>query len=61
MEICLVYALQRAVRFEERMLERDHARDLIVAAQFQFVALNIVFTIVEVILAERSRVTIAPA
>jgi hypothetical protein len=43
------------------MLERDHARNLIVAVQFQFVALNIIFTFVEMILAERGRITIAPA
>jgi hypothetical protein len=59
LEICFGVPLQRAVRVEERMLERDHVWNLIVAAQFEFVALNVVFTIVEAILAERGRVTVA--
>jgi hypothetical protein len=60
-EIRPVDPLQRAIRVVERMLERDHARNLIVAVQFQFVALQVVLTIVEAILVERGRITITPA
>ena len=41
------------------MFERDHARNLIVAVQFEFVALNVVFTIVEAVLTERGLITVA--